>query len=193
MVTMTLEMEKQKKNMKSNNCVFIAKSLDGYIADKSGNIDWLYTVPGSESSDLGYADFIKKIDAIIMGRSTFDKVLSFGIDWPYCIPVFVVSNTMKQVPDGYTGKIEIVTGTPVEILEIVHKKGYQCLYIDGGKIVQSFLLNDLIDEMSITTIPVLLGGGIPLFTELSKQMKFEHLKTEVYLEELVQSNYKRRR
>jgi len=179
--------------MNKQNFVFIAKSLDGYIADKNGGIDWLNTVPNPENSDLGYENFIKNIDAIIMGRSTFEIVLSFSIDWPYTVPVFVVSNTLKNVPKDYIGKVEIVSGTPTEILKVVHGQGYKHLYIDGGQIVQNFLKEDLIDEISITTIPILLSGGIPLFSELAEEMRFEHVKTKVYLNELVQSDYRRKR
>ncbi|MBE9468951.1 MAG: dihydrofolate reductase family protein [Bacteroidetes bacterium] len=179
--------------MKNKNYVFIARSIDGYIADKNGDIDWLYTVANTENSDCGYEKFINKIDAIIMGRSSFEKVLSFGIDWPYNIPVLVLSNTLKKIPKGYIGKVEIISGTPKEILKTAHTKGYKHLYIDGGKTVQGFLNQDLIDEICITTIPILLGEGIPLFKELPEKIRFEHIKTEVYLNELVQSNYRRKR
>lgn len=177
--------------MGNKNYVFIARSLDGYIADEKGGIEWLETIPNPNQLDMGYTSFINKIDAIIMGRSSFEKVLSFGIEWPYFVPVFVLSNTLKEVQEEYVGKVEIVSGTPSTILNEVHSKGHKQLYIDGGKTVQSFLKEDLIDEMIITTIPILLGGGIPLFAELPEKMRFEHFKTEVFLDELVQSNYRR--
>lgn len=175
------------------NYVFIARSLDGYIADKDGGLDWLNSIPNPDNLDLGYISFIKRVDAIIMGRSTFDVVRGFNIDWPYTIPVFVVSNTLTQVPEQFKGKVELLKGTPSEILEKVHVKGYTQLYIDGGKTVQHFLQDDLIDEIIITTIPVMIGGGIPLFTELSKQMAFEHMKSELYLNAITQDSYKRKR
>jgi len=179
--------------MKGKNYVFIANSLDGYIADKDGGIDWLNTVPNPDHDDAGYNNFMKKIDAIVMGRSTFEIVLSFGIDWPYQVPVFILSNSLQEVPKDYIGKVEIVSGTLTDIVESLNAKGYHHLYIDGGKTVQSFLQEDLIDEMIITTIPILLGGGIPLFSELPNEMRFEHTHTEIYLKEMVQSHYIRKR
>jgi len=104
-----------------------------------------------------------------------------------------LSNSLQEVPKDYIGKVEIVSGTLPDIVEDLNQKGYHHLYIDGGKTVQSFLQEDLIDEMIITTIPILLGGGIPLFSELPNEMRFEHTKTEVYLKEMVQSHYLRKR
>ena len=177
--------------MHKKNHVFLARSLDGFIADKDGGIAWLEMVPNPENLDMGYVNFMEKMDAIIMGRTTFEKVLSFGIDWPYTLPVFVVSHHLKEVPKGLKNQVEIISGSPQELLNIVHKKGYHSLYIDGGKTVQAFLQEDLIDEMTLTSIPILLGGGIPLFTDLSEEVKLEHISTEVFLNQLVQSNYRR--
>ncbi len=177
--------------MDHKNHVFIARSLDGFIADKNGNIDYLETVPNPDQSDMGYVNFIKKMDALIMGRSTFEKVFSFGIDWPYDLPVFVLSQSLKELPQELTEKVEIISGSPNEVLNIVHQKGHHHLYIDGGKTVQTFLQEDLIDEMTLTTIPILLGGGIPLFGDLAASLKFKHLHTQVFLNEVVQSHYQR--
>lgn len=178
--------------MGKKNFVFIATSLDGYIADKNGGVDYLHTIPNPDNVDMGYEKFIKKIDAIIMGRSTFEVVDSFGVDWPYTVPVFVASNSLKEIPEKYKGKIEIINGTPQEMLEVVHKKGFTKLYIDGGKMIQSFLKEDLIDEMCITTMPILLGGGTPLFTELPQEMKFDLVESEIYLDAINQVTYRRK-
>ena len=179
--------------MASKNYVFIATSIDGYIAEKDGGIDWLDTIPNPDGSDMGYVNFIKNIDAIVMGRVSFEKVLSFDIEWPYIVPVLVLSNSLIKIPKELIGKVEIISGTPQEIIKTAHSKGYKNLYIDGGKTVQSFLKEDLIDEMIITTIPILLGAGIPLFSELSNKMKFKHIKTDIFLKELVQRHYSRKR
>ena len=175
------------------NIVYIATSLDGYIADKDGGLDWLQSIPNAENIDLGWADFIDRIDAVVMGRNTFDKVRSFDCDWPYSKPVFVLSNSMKSIPEGYEGKAELVKGSLSAVIETIHQKGYQQLYIDGGVTVQSFLKEDLIDEIIITIIPTLLGGGTPLLGELSEQMEFEHVKTEVFLNAMVQNHYRRKK
>ncbi|WP_346854774.1 hypothetical protein [uncultured Draconibacterium sp.] len=126
--------------MKSKNYIFIAKSIDGYIADKNGGIDWLHSVPNPDGLDMGYNAFTERIDAIVMGRKTFDVVCSFGIPWPYTKPVFVVSNSLKVVPEAYRGKVELVSGTIPEIVKHIHGKGLDQLYIDGGTLIQSFFL-----------------------------------------------------
>jgi len=176
-----------------SNIVYIATSLDGYIADKDGGLDWLQSIPNPDNIDLGWADFIDRIDAVVMGRNTFDKVRSFDCDWPYSKPVFVLSNSMKSIPEGYEGKAEPIKGSLSAVIETIHQKGYKQLYIDGGVTVQGFLKEDLIDEIIITIIPTLLGGGIPLFGELSEQMEFEHVKTEVFLNAMVQNHYLRKK
>ena len=176
-----------------SNIVFIATSLDGYIADKDGGVDWLHSIPNPENLDMGYVDLIDRTDAIIMGRKTFETVCSFDCDWPYSKPVFVLSYSMKTTPEGYEGKVELIKGSAAEIIEAIHQKGYKNLYIDGGVTIQNFLKEELIDEMVITIIPTLLGGGTPLFEELSKPMEFEHVKTEVFLNAIVQNHYRRKK
>jgi dihydrofolate reductase len=174
-----------------SNKVFIATSLDGFISDKDGGIDFLDTFPEINTVDTGYHSFTAKIDAMVMGRATFEKVLSFGIEWPYIMPVFVLSNTLKQVEEQYKDKVFLLKGSVAEVLEQIHQKGYHRLYIDGGKVIQDFLRADKIDEMVITTIPVLLGGGIPLFGSLSRPMVFECTETKHFLGKVVQNHYKR--
>ena len=89
--------------MKSKNRVFIATSLDGFIADQNGAIDWLHSIPNPEQIDMGYTDFIGGVDAIVMGRNTFEVVCGFDIDWPYEVPVFVLSRTLNTRPRLYAG------------------------------------------------------------------------------------------
>jgi len=177
--------------MKYQNKVFIARSLDGYIADKNGGLDWLNSVPNPDHLDMGYEKFIQGVDAMVMGRTTFEVVCSFDMDWPYTLPVYVLSNKLDSVPEGMENKVEIVSGSLSDILKQIHKKGHPRLYIDGGLTIQNFLKEDLIDELTITTIPILLGGGIPLFGELPGTMKFEHVESVLYLDALVQDTYRR--
>lgn len=172
------------------NLVFIATSIYGYIAKPDGSIDWLFDVPNPDGSDFGYNDFIKNIDAILMGRITFDKVLTFG-KWPYDKPVFLLTNTITNVGENLKGIVEIVKGELKSVLEKLHNRGFKNLYIDGGKTISNFLNEDLIDEMIITRIPVLLGDGIPLFNKSDVELKFEHVRTEVFYNGLIQSHYKR--
>jgi dihydrofolate reductase len=179
--------------MKPENKVFIARSLDGYIADRNGGLDWLYSVPNPDNLDLGYERFIQSVDAILMGRTTFETVCGFNVEWPYNLPVFVLSSTLQKVPDILKEKAEVLNGALPDILDKIYNKGLHRLYIDGGLTVQSFLKEDLIDELIITTIPILLGGGIPLFGELPEEMEFEHLESVLYLDALVQDTYRRKR
>ncbi len=174
------------------NLVFVARSLDGYIAGKNGELDWLNMIPNPEQLDMGYTQFIEQIDAIVMGRNTFEMVASFDVPWPYKIPVFVLSHTLTAVPTDYLGKIHLVRGSAQEVLKEIHEQGYHQLYIDGGTSLQGFLREDLIDEMIITTIPILLGEGIPLFSPLSKTLEFELVGSETYLDQIVQNHYRRK-
>ncbi len=173
------------------NIVYIGTSLDGYIADKNNGLDWLHDVPNPEGSDFGFAEFMDRVDGLVMGRNTLEIVLSFGIEWPYSKPVFVLSNTLTKVPEGYEDKVFLVKGKLSNIVSDLNSKGYKNLYIDGGKTIQSFLAEDLIDEMIITTIPTLLGGGISLFGELDNPLKFKHVSAERYLDCIVKNRYVR--
>jgi dihydrofolate reductase len=160
------------------NYVYIATSLDGYIADKDGAIDWLMETPVPEDDDCGFGAFLSKIDALVMGRNTYEVVLSSG-QWPYNKPVFVASNSLKQIDDSLKEKAFLTKGTPKEIVNSLKEQGYNNLYIDGGKTIQSFLKEELIDEMIITIIPQALGEGIPLFEKGADRIKFKTYKTEL--------------
>ncbi|MEM1254496.1 MAG: dihydrofolate reductase family protein [Cyanobacteria bacterium P01_H01_bin.21] len=175
------------------NYVYIATSLDGFIATPDGGVEWLDEIPNPDQSDFGYAEFMARVDAIMMGRNSFEKVLTFGA-WPYEKPVFVLSNTLKQVPDDLVDTVEIVSNGDLKTLvEHLDKRGYHHLYIDGGRTVQSFLAEDLIDELIITRVPIVLGNGIPLFGSLTGALRFKHQKTEIFNNMLVKSAYIRLR
>ncbi|MCL1047063.1 dihydrofolate reductase family protein [Shewanella electrodiphila] len=171
------------------NYVYIATSLDGYIADKNNNIDWLHETPNPEGSDMGYSVFMSRIDALVMGRNTYEKVMSFDCDWPYHKPVFVLSNTMTTVAPEVADKVFIVSGELEQVVNELNQKGFNELYIDGGVTIQNFLKQDLIDELIITTIPTLLGGGISLFGELAAPLKFKHISSQQHLGCLVTNSF----
>jgi dihydrofolate reductase len=168
--------------------VYLAASLDGYIADKNGGVDWLNEIPNPDQSDFGFAEFMESVDAMVMGANTFRVVQSFG-EWPYEKPVYVASNSIREVPKGYEERISLVQGEVREILTSISDLGYERLYIDGGKLIQSFLLAGMLDELIITQIPIILGSGIPLFVEFDNSIHLEHKGTQVIGVGLVKSHY----
>ena len=171
--------------------VFVGTSLDGYIADRDGGLGFLETVPNPDNVDFGFTPFMESVDAVLMGRKTLDMVLSFNLPWHYSKPVFVLSSTMKEVPANLEGKVEIVSGVLRDVVKDLNMRGLTDLYIDGGKLIQSFLAEDLVDELIVTQVPVLIGGGTPLYGSLPKHLAFELVKSEVLLQALVQSHYRR--
>lgn len=173
------------------NKVFVGTSLDGYIADRDGGLDFLETVPNPDKVDLGFIPFMESVDAVLMGRKTLEMVLSFNVPWPYSKPVFVLSSTMKDVPANLEGKLTIISGPLKDVVKGLNLRGLTDLYIDGGKLIQSFLAEDMIDDLIVTQVPVLIGGGIPLYGSLPKHQTFELVKSEVLLHALVQSHYRR--
>lgn len=176
----------------SKASVFIATSLDGFIARQDGGIDWLPT-PDTESQgaeDYGYNDFIKSIDAIVMGRNTYELVLTFD-EWYYGkIPLFVLTTKGVEIPDRLSKTVSQISGNLHEIVKRLSEKGYHNLYVDGGKIIQGFLKAGLIDEMTITTIPVLIGSGIPLFGPTDHDIHLNLISNKSYPSGVVQHKYK---
>lgn len=170
------------------NYVNIAASIDGYIATQDGGIDWLPDISDSQD-DYGFEEFLEKIDAIIMGRKTYEKVLSFGI-WPYTKKVFVLTTSLREVPENLVGKVEYISGDIEEIVGELNNKGFKNLYIDGGQTIQSFLKKNMIDELIITRIPIILGKGIPLFGSLEKPIKIKEVETKVINKTIVTNTYK---
>lgn len=171
--------------------MYVVTSLDGFIATKDGGIDWLSEIPNPKKSDYGFSAFMSGVDALVMGRNTFDKVVTLS-RWPYDRPVFVLSHTLKEIPEELVGKAEIIGGPIKKIVKHLRQRGYCHLYVDGGRVIQSFLEADAIDEMILTQVPILLGDGIPLFGQLSQRLAFRHKNTKVY-GNLVQSHYVRDR
>jgi dihydrofolate reductase len=171
---------------------YLAMSLDGYIADRDGGVDWLNAIPNPEGSDYGFADFMTSIDALLMGASTFRTVLSFGT-WPYEKPVFVASRSMDRIPQGYEERISLVSGDIRDILGALRDAGLLRIYVDGGQLVRDCLQAGLLDEIVLCHIPVLLGGGLPLFPEQDEVIHLDHQKTEVHGVGLVKSHYLVRR
>ena len=177
--------------MTIKSSVFIATSLDGFIARLDGNIDWLNeanaVVP--EGEDCGFFEFMSSVDVLVMGRKSFEKVLSFG-EWSYGeTKVVVLSRKGVAIPEKINNTVSTSSEDPKSLVERLAAEGAKHLYIDGGKTIQSFLASGLIDEITITIIPVLLGTGLPLFGPLKKDINLKHVSTNAYPFGFVQDRY----
>jgi dihydrofolate reductase len=171
--------------------VFIAVSLDGFVARRNGDIDWLTdtdNVNGSE--DYGYKEFIDSVDTLVMGRNTCELALTFK-NWPYVDKkVVVLSSGYPNIPDNLSEIVEIMSGLPVEVTHRLSKNGARHIYVDGGKTIQGFMNAGLIEDITITRMPILIGDGIPLFGKLDRDIRFQHIETKTYRNGFVQSKYR---
>jgi len=170
-----------------NASVFIATSLDGFIARPNGELDWLHGGEG-EGGPHGYDEFIATVDALVIGRKTYEVVLAFET-WPYGDkPVFVLSTgALAPAPPG--AGVEHMSGDAAEIVSRLSARGIRHIYVDGGVTIQRFLRAGLIQRLVINRIPVLIGAGIPLFGELSHDIRLRHVSTRQFAGGLVQSEY----
>ena len=165
--------------------VFIGTSVDGFIARKNDDLDFL----PEDAEPHGYDEFISSVDAIVMGRKTFEKVLSFGT-WPYGEKrVVVLSSRPLDLSKVTGGVVEQMAGTPAEIVSQLAARGVDNLYIDGGITIQGFLRAGAIQRLIITRVPVLIGEGVPLFGTLPHDVRLRHIATRHYPSGLVQSEY----
>ena len=168
--------------------VFIACSLDGFIAREDGNLDWLMARTPVDGN-TGYDEFMAGIDVIVMGRNTFETVLGFE-DWPYeGKRVVVLSRSLGEIPSSLHGKVQLHRGPARALYESLEANGCHGLYVDGGQTVQSFIREDLVDELTVTTVPILLGSGIPLFGHTSRDVPLRHVGMRPLPGGLVQNTY----
>lgn len=170
--------------------VFIAASLDGYIARQDGDIGWLLQ-RDDPAEDHGYAAFIADKDWIVMGRGSYEKVLTFDV-WPYDLPVLVLSRQLSDtpVPESLKGKVQFSRRAPKEVIADLAAQNARRIYLDGGQLIQSFLREGLVADMVITTVPVLLGSGKPLFGSLLQDIDLTLLSSRSFPSGLVQSHYR---
>lgn len=187
-------MSDERQNAVSGH-VFIAVSVDGFIARTDGSIDWLEPSPSepsreAASEDYGYDRFVTEMDGIVMGRGTFEKALTFGA-WPYTKPVIVLSSTLsnENLRPDLRGKIRISNLSPSELFVELSGNGWCRAYIDGGKVIQSFLRAGLVADLVVTRIPILIGDGIPLFGSLPAEIHLKHIETTAFASGFVQSKY----
>ncbi|NHC13641.1 dihydrofolate reductase family protein [Motilibacter deserti] len=163
--------------------VFIATSLDSYIARRDGDIDWL-TSRAEAIGDTGYDAFISQIDCLVMGRGTYEKALTFDA-WPYAGRTVLVLSRALATSDS---RVTVVRSVD-EAVAAIEAAGARRVYVDGGQVVQSFLAAGLLSELTITTAPVLLGDGLPLFGATAADIDLEHRSTRVLGGGFVQSTY----
>lgn len=164
--------------------VFVGASVDGFIARRNHDLDFLPDSPEPH----GYDEFIATVDTIVFGRNTFEKVLTFGA-WPYSqeMRVVVLSSQPLELPKG--ANVEQMSGEPAEIFARLEAMGVQHAYVDGGITIQRFLNVGLIHRMIVTRVPVLIGDGIPLFGSLPHDVRLKHVMTRSYPSGLVQTEY----
>jgi len=166
--------------------VFIGTSLDGFIARSNGDLDFL---PPDGGEPHGYNEFIASVDAIVIGRKTFETVLAMN-PWPYGNKrVVVLSGNPIDLSKVVGGVVEQMAGPPAEIVSKLAATGAHHLYIDGGITIQRFLRAGLIQRLIITRVPVLIGEGIPLFGSLPEDIRLRHIATKYYPSGLVSSEY----
>ena len=168
-----------------NASVFVGTSLDGFIARANGELDFL---PAGGGEPHGYDEFMATVDALVIGRKTFETILTFG-SWPYGEkPVFVLS-TRALAPAPTGAAVERMSGAPADIVAQLTARGIRHIYVDGGITIQRFLQAGLIHRLIITRVPVLIGGGIPLFGAVERDIPLKHVGTREYASGLVQSEY----
>jgi dihydrofolate reductase len=166
--------------------VFIGVSVDGFIARPNGDLDFL---PEGGGEPHGYDEFMAGVDALVIGRNTFDTVLSFPV-WPYGNKrVVVLSSKPADLSAVRGGIVEQMAGTPAEIVSKLAASGAHNLYVDGGITIQRFLRAGLVQRLIITRVPVLIGDGIPLFGTLPRDVQLRHVATQHYPSGLVKSEY----
>jgi dihydrofolate reductase len=166
--------------------VFIATSVDGFIARKDGGLDWL---PADGGEPHGYDEFMATVDALVIGRNTFETVLTYD-SWPYeNKPVVVLSTRIREVRVPKGASCEVMSASPSQVVARLADRGVKHIYVDGGATIRGFLRAGLIQHLTITGVPVLLGSGIPLFGELPNDIRLEHQATQAYPSGLVKSEY----
>lgn len=172
--------------------LYIAASLDGYIARKDGSLDWLDGLPNPKKIDYGYHKFYQSVDTVIMGRITYEEILGFGVEWPYagCKTWVVTQNPTLKTPTVDTKR---VTGNfKQEVDKLKKQPGKDIWLVGGGQLITTFLNADLIDEMILFITPVILGEGIPLFPGQIGEKSFELSGAQSYETGMASLTYRRK-
>ncbi|WP_417462779.1 dihydrofolate reductase family protein [Kordiimonas sp.] len=170
--------------------VYIATSLDGFVAREDHTLDWLMKQK-TEGEDFGYDEFIDSVDGLVMGRGSYETVLTFE-NWIYTKPVLVMSATLgpDDIPVELKDKVEVTNETdPAKVMNYLDEKGWKRAYVDGGRLVQSFMRAGLVDDITLTLIPILIGKGIRLFGEIEGDVDLKLLSSQSYGSGLVMNRY----
>lgn len=177
---------------------YIATSADGYIATLDGGVDWLHSAGNtdadmSDNPDMGFKGYISSVDCMIMGRKCMEVISSFDLtpeQWPYGdIKIYALSNTLTKPPKNLLGKVEIYNGDINVLVDTLDKEGFTHAYIDGGTTITAFINKQLMNEITITKAPILLGEGLPLFGKISNQITLTQAKATQFANDFIQVNY----
>ena len=169
----------------------IALSVDGMIAERDGGIDWLNNQPSIDGEDMGFQAFLDSVDVMIMGRNTFEKVVSFGPDaWAYGdMPVVVLSRGTVQIPKHLQKTVSSSSLEPKDLVAKLEGEGYEHAYVDGGYTIRQFMKQGLIQHLTLTTVPVILGDGISLFSDQGRS-DLELIESKAWSNGMIQNKYK---
>jgi dihydrofolate reductase len=175
-------------NMSRKLILYVATSLDGYIAQPNDDLSFLSIVE-QEGQDYGYADFVKTVDTVIVGRKTYDKVIAMGFGFPHADKdAYIITRTPKKS----SGSVHFYTEDLKLLVEKLKSENGKNIYCDGGaEIVNELLKADLIDEFIISVIPILVGNGTKLFNDGRPEMKLELVSVKSFDKGLIQMHYKR--
>lgn len=188
-VISTITSAHSPKAQLSTTVLFIAMSLDGYIARTDGTIDWLTSIPNPDQGDYGYAELINRIGTIIMGRKTYESLLGFGIPWPYeeFTTYIVTQNSGYEVqsPNTFT----FTNNVKKYVTQLQQDSDKDIWIVGGSQLIQTMLQCDLIDEMIISVIPTMIGEGIPLFLPTSISRDWNLVKTKHFNTGVVNLTY----
>lgn len=171
--------------------VYVGTSLDGFIARPDGGIDFLLDDPPGPAEDFGFAAFFATVDALVMGRASFEKVLEFP-EWPYGDKrVVVLTHRPLDLAPARArgGRVETMEGAPADIVARLTSQGARHLYVDGGATAQAFLRDGQVDRIVLTRLPRLIGVGIPIFGPLRADVRLRHVQTRSWPNGFVQSEY----
>ena len=171
--------------------LYIATSLDGYIARADGSVDWLDRLPNPDQNDYGYHAFLEGVDTIVMGRKSYEEVLGFGIGWPYVgCKTFILTRDTNYSPT--TPDTQILSRLDENALKRIRSGSQKNIWlVGGGEVITAFLRIDAIDEIILFIAPLMLGSGIPLFADSLPERFLELIDSHSYASGLVCLRYRK--